>query len=309
MAVRTRLPRTWSWPGSHVLAVTIGVPFEAFQYQSQFNYIATPGKKDLLSLSYADYGWKAGVWRLLDLLDRFDAKASMATNGLAAERHPHIVKTFIDNGHEVMGHGWANDVYVKDAGEEAERAEIRRCTQILTEASGGVRPVGWTSPGSTGSEHTIRLLKEEGYLWNGDDLSDDLPFVVESGAGPFVMMPRQSLATNDITHWMFSRNAPSVMWEGFKDTFDALYAEAKEGAARSIDITLHAHMAGRPTLIPSIERMLGYARQHDGVYFTRKRDMAEWALKQAAAVELPGTCGPLPSEGRVYGTPKSFGGP
>lgn len=283
MKKRRFFPREWSWPGGQKMAVTIGVPFEAFQYQSQFNYIATPGKKDLLSLSYGDYGWKAGVWRLLDLLDRFGAKASMATNGLAAERHPDIVKTFVDEGHEVMGHGWANDVYVKDAGEEAERAEIRRCTEVLTTASGGTRPVGWTSPGSTGSEHTIRILKEEGYIWNGDDLSDDLPFVVESGAGPFVMMPRQSLATNDITQWVLSRNPPGVMWEGFKDTFDALYAEACEGGPRSIDITLHAHMAGRPTLIPTIERMLGYAMEHEGVYFTRKCEMAEWALERAAA--------------------------
>ncbi|MHC2518936.1 peptidoglycan/xylan/chitin deacetylase (PgdA/CDA1 family) [Bradyrhizobium diazoefficiens] len=276
-----KFPRKWTWPANQKLAVTIGVPFEAFHFQSQFNYIATPGKRDLLSLSYGDYGWKAGIWRLLDLLDRFGAKASMSTNGLAAERHPHIVKAIVDAGHEVIGHGWANDVYIKDAGEESERAEIRRCTTVLAEASGGVRPKGWTSPGSTGSEHTIRLLKEEGYLWNGDDLSDDLPFVIDSGVGPFVMMPRQSLATNDITQWVLSRNAPSVMWEGFKDTFDALYAEAGPQSGRWIDITLHAHMAGRPTLIPTIERMLRYAMEHDGVYITRKSDIAEWALQKS----------------------------
>ncbi|SDR42941.1 Peptidoglycan/xylan/chitin deacetylase, PgdA/CDA1 family [Rhizobiales bacterium GAS113] len=283
MRKRRRFPREWSWPGGQKIAFTIGVPFEAFQHQSQFNYIATPGKKDLFSLSYGDYGWRAGIWRLLDLLDRHGVKASMATNGLAAERHPEIVRIFVEEGHEVMGHGWANDVYIKDAGAGEERAEIRRCTDVLTEASGGVRPVGWTSPGSTGSESTIRILKEEGYLWNGDDVSDDLPFVIESGAGSFVMMPRQSLATNDITQWVLSRNPPSVMWEGFKDSFDTLYAEACDGWPRSIDITLHAHMAGRPTLIPTIERMLNYAKQHEGVYFTRKCDMAEWALKLATS--------------------------
>jgi peptidoglycan/xylan/chitin deacetylase (PgdA/CDA1 family) len=278
MPIRLFFPRDWSWPEGQKIAVTIGVPFEAFEFQSQFNYIATPGKKDLNSLSYGDYAWKAGIWRLLDLLDRHGVKASMATNGRAAERHPHIVKTFVDEGHEVMGHGWVNDVYIKDAGEEQERAEIRRCTAVLTEASGGVRPVGWTSPGSTGSDHTNRVLKEEGYLWCGDDVSDDLPFVVETTPGPFVIMPRQSLATNDITHWVLSRNSPNVMWEGFKDTFDTLYAEACEGGPKSIDITLHAHMAGRPTLISSIERMLGYAKEHEGVYFTRKCDIAEWTL-------------------------------
>ncbi|SMF62393.1 Polysaccharide deacetylase [Xaviernesmea oryzae] len=282
MNVRQRFPRQWSWPDGKKVAVTVGVPFEAFQNQSQFNFVATPGKRDELSLSYADYGWKAGIWRLLHLLDKYGVKASMATNGRAAELHPEIVRLCSDEGHEIMGHGWVNDIYAKDGGEDVEREEIRRCTRALTEATGGVRPVGWTSPGSSGSEYTIRILKEEGYLWNGDDLSDDIPFVVQTPGGPFVMMPRQSIATNDITHWVFSRNPPSVMWEGFKDTFDAIYAEASEGWPRSIDMTLHAHMAGRPTLIPVIEKMLAYAASHEGVYFTRKRDIAEWTLAREA---------------------------
>ena len=126
-------------------------------------------------------------------------------------------------------------------------------------------------------------MKEEGYLWNGDDLSDDLPFIVETASGPFVMMPRQSIATNDITHWVFSRNSPNVLWEGFKDTFDAIYAEAEDGWPRWIDMTLHSHMAGRPTLIPVIEKMLRYAAEHDGVYFTRKCDIAEWTLAREGA--------------------------
>jgi peptidoglycan/xylan/chitin deacetylase (PgdA/CDA1 family) len=283
MTTRQRFPRQWAWPDGKKVAFTIGVPFEAFENQSQFNFVATPGKRDALSLSYADYGWKSGIWRLLHLLDKHGAKASMATNGRAAELHPDIVRLCADEGHEIMGHGWVNDVYVKDAGEEIEREEIRRCTRVLTEATGGIAPVGWTSPGSSGSEHTIRLLKEGGYIWNGDDLSDDLPFIVSTDGGPFVMMPRQSIATNDITHWVFSRNSPNVMWEGFKDTFDAIYAEAQDGWPRWIDITLHAHMAGRPTLIPVIEKMLSYAAAHEGVYFTRKRDIAEWTLARERA--------------------------
>lgn len=278
MNKRRRFPRPWAWPNGQRIAVTLGIPFEAFEYQSQFNHIATPGKKDLFSLSYGDYAWKAGIWRLLDLMDRYGVKASMATNGLAAERHPEIVRMFADEDHEVMGHGWANDKYVNDAGEDAEREEIRRCTQVLTEAAGGRRPVGWTSPGSTGSQNTIRLLHEEGYLWNGDDVSDDLPFVVESGTGPFVILPRQSLPTNDITQWVLPRNPPRVMWDGFRDTFDTLYCEARDGRPGWIDITLHAHMAGRPTLTPTIERMLAYARDHEGVLFTRKCDIARWTL-------------------------------
>ena len=280
MPSRPRFPREWTWPGGHRVAVTVGVPFEAFINQSQFSYIGTPGKKDNFSLSYGDYAWKAGIWRMLNVLDEFGVKASMSTNGLAAERHPEIVRMCAGEGHEVNGHGWANDVYAKDASAEVERADIRRCTEVL-ESVTGTRPVGWSSPGSTGSDHTASLLREQGYLWHGDDVSDDLPFLAPTGHGPLVILPRQALSTNDISHWVLSRNPPSVMWEGFMDTFDTIYAEAQEeGQGRWIDITLHAHMAGRPTLIPTIRRMLSYARDHEGVFHPRKCDIAEWALQR-----------------------------
>jgi peptidoglycan/xylan/chitin deacetylase (PgdA/CDA1 family) len=280
MSKSSRYPRTWQWPGDARIALTIGVPFEDFNFQSQLSLVGTPGKLDRFSLSYGDYGWKAGIWRLLDVLDEFGLKASMSTNGLAAERHPEIVRSFVDEGHEVLGHGWANDFYAKDAGPDAEREEIRKCTEVLTSVCGGVRPVGWTSPGSSGSDMTIELLREHGYLWYGDDASDDLPFLTQTSKGPFVVLPRTNMSTNDITQWLFPRNPPSVLLENFKDTFDQLYSEGVAGSPKWIDITLHAHMAGRATLTPTIKRMLAYSQQHEGVFYTRKRDIAEYTLQR-----------------------------
>ena len=40
-------------------------------------------------------------------------------------------------------------------------------------------------------------------------------------------------------------------------------------------------MAGRPTLIPTVRKCLEYAKQHEGVWFARKREIAEWAMKRA----------------------------
>ena len=279
MATRTRFPREWSWPGKERIAFTVGVPFEAFERQSQVNFVAVRGQLDRFSLSYGDYGWKAGIWRIMNLLDEHGLKSSISANGLAAERHPEIVKTFAGEGHEVLGHGWANDVYAKDATPDEEAAEIARCTATLTEATGGVRPVGWTSPGSSGSEATNELLAAQGYLWVGDDASDDLPFVKDTTHGPIVIMPRTNTPQNDLTMWLAPRNPPSILWEGFRNTFDTLYAEGEAGAPKWMEITLHCHIAGRPTLQPVIRQCLDYAKRHDRIWFARRRDIAEWTLK------------------------------
>ena len=155
--------------------------------------------------------------------------------------------------------------------------KFARCTKAITEAS-GVRPVGWTSPGSTRSKNTFEILVDEGYLWNGDDASDDIPFLRPISKGPIVMLPRTNIPHNDLIMWVAAKNHPGIIWDGFKDTFDELYAEGEGGCPKWTEITLHAHMAGRPTLIPTIRKCLAYAKQHDGVWFARRQDIARWAL-------------------------------
>jgi peptidoglycan/xylan/chitin deacetylase (PgdA/CDA1 family) len=260
--------------------MSVGLALEAFEYHSQFRtQVGGPGKVNHFSLSYGDYGWKAGVWRIMDLLDRYGLKGNMSVNGKAAEEHPEVVRAVSQAGHEINGHGWVNDVVVNDEDPEAERAEIRRCTEVLIQAA-GQRPIGWTGPGSTGSRSTLSLLKAEGYLWNGDDASDDIPFVRQTDGGPMVMMPRTNSPHNDLTMWLLPRNSPEIIWEGFKNSFDQLYEEGGAGSPRWIEITLHCHIAGRPTLQPIIRRCFDYAKQHDDVWFARRRDIAEWTLER-----------------------------
>jgi peptidoglycan/xylan/chitin deacetylase (PgdA/CDA1 family) len=126
MPAKSRYPRQWAWPGDAKIAMSIGLAFEAFQYRSQYSHAAERGKIDHFSLSYADYGWKSGVWRLLDLLDELGLNASMSTNGLAAERHPVVVRAVAEAGHEIVGHGWVKDI-LRQRRECAPRRQSQAC--------------------------------------------------------------------------------------------------------------------------------------------------------------------------------------
>ena len=279
MPASMRYPRQWEWPNQAKIALSINLALEAFRFKSQYTQEGKPGRVDHFSLSYAAYGAKAGVWRILDFLDEVGLKGSMSINGKAAEAYPEQIRAVADAGHEPVGHGWENDVITDDDNPEQELAEIRKVTKAITEAA-GVRPIGWTSPGSAGSNNTLAFLAGEGYLWNGDEADDDLPYVKTTKNGPMVLLPRVNTPTNDLSIWIMGRNPPSVIWEQFKDTFDELYAEGERGSPKWIEIVLHAHMAGRPTLIPTIRRCIAYAKGHGDVWFARKRDIAEWAFKR-----------------------------
>jgi allantoinase len=277
-----RYPRKWEWPNQAKIAMTVNLAMEAFQFKSQYTQEGRPGRVDHFSLSYARYGAKSGIYRILDLLDESGLKGSMSINGRAAELYPDQIRAVTDAGHEPVGHGWENDVLANEDDPDAELNEIKKVTKAITDA-GGVRPVGWTSPGSAGSANTLGFLAGEGYLWNGDEADDDLPYVKATVKGPIVLLPRVNTPTNDLSIWIMGKNPPSVIWEQFKDTFDELYSEGERGYPKWIEIVLHAHMAGRPTLIPTVRRCIAYAKQHENVWFARKRDLAEWAMKREKA--------------------------
>src|SRR5262245_25775288 len=282
---KSRYPREWSWPGDARIAVTLNMALESFMRASQVTLEKTSNKIDHFSLTYAEYAYKAGAWRLLDLMDEFGIKGSVSTNGLTCERQPKVVRAFADFGCEIVGHGWAQDILSKDDDPETELEDMRKVTRVLAEAA-GTRPVGWVSQGSAGSGNTLDLLKQEGYLWSGDDMSDDLPFLKQTRHGPLVIMPRVNLPHNDLWMWATARNPPDYMWSGWKATFDQLYLEGKAGVPKWAELTLHAHMGARPTMIPIVRQMLNYAKKHKGVWFTRRCDIAEWTMEHEKEAEV-----------------------
>jgi len=280
VATKTRYPRSWEWPGKAKIAISINLVFEAFVRRSQISLQKTPGEIDHFSLSYAEYGVRSGIWRLLDVLDEFGLKGSMSTNGLAAERNPEIIHTCAEAGHEIVGHGWANDELVPgDSDPAAELAQIRRVSKAIEDAC-GTRPIGWVGPGSYGSKNTLDYLKAEGFLWNGDEAADDIPYLRETKHGPIVVMPRVNLPHNDLGMWIMPSNPPGVIWESFRDTFDQLYREGQAGSPKWTEITLHAHIGGRPTMTSTIRKCAEYAKSHEGVWFALKRDIAKWVLER-----------------------------
>jgi peptidoglycan/xylan/chitin deacetylase (PgdA/CDA1 family) len=278
-AVSDSLRRTVRWPQDEVVAMTIGVALEAFDLHSQVRTEGRPGELDLFSLSYADYGTRVGVWRLLEIFEEEDVKASFSISGKVAADHPATIAAVAAAGHDLIAHGWVNDRLMADASEADERDMIRRTLDAI-ESAGGRRPTGWASPGNMSSQRTIAILQEEGVTWTGDDASDDVPFVEQVGDGRMAVLPKANIDANDLLQWVIPKNAPGVFAESFTATFDTLHDEGVRGRPAWADVVLHCHMAGRPTFIPTLRAVLRHVRAHERVWWTRKSDLAAWTLEQ-----------------------------
>ena len=275
--------RRVSWPDDAAVASTIGIALEAFVNQSQYRLSGKAGERNEFSLSYGEYGVKVGVWRLLEQLDAHGLPGTFSVSGLLAERHPQVIDAIAKAGHDLVGHGWANDLFLIGASEEEERGMIRDTLDAIERAS-GVRPAGWASPANSSNDRTNAILVEEGVFWTGDDASDDLPYVENPGApDEIVTLPKVNLAANDLIHWIMPTNGTGVFLEGFEDTFTTIYREGRAGRPQWSDIVLHCHMAGRPAFGPTLERVFGFLAEQESVWHTTKTELARWVRDQGAA--------------------------
>lgn len=82
------------WPGGSRMAVMLILLHE-------WESVPAPGRPmpkgshhtfDYLALGAREYGARSGVWRLLDVLDRRNVKATVITSGLVAELFPESVR-------------------------------------------------------------------------------------------------------------------------------------------------------------------------------------------------------------------------
>lgn len=263
----------WGWPGGRRIAVVFNVCLESWSdgKASAINPMGNPLPPqvlDRMAISWAAYGTSRGIQRLLGGLARYGARASVAVNGIVAERSPDTVRAIADGGHEIVSHSYAMDVIPGLMSEDDERRNIANCTDLLGKLSGGsVR--GWLSPRATPSAVTSALLAEAGYQWHGDTLGDDLPYIERFGERDIVAIPFGT-DVNDMPSMKYGL-PPVNMLASFAENLDAARAH---GETTIIDVTTHAHIFGRPRGAYFHEQIAEMAAGAPDVWIATRSDIA-----------------------------------
>ncbi len=269
---------TWLWPHDKKIAVCFNVCLEAWSDGkapgiSPMGNPLPPGVLDNTAISWAEYGPRRGIYRLLEGFAKHGVKASIMTNAIIAERHPDAVKACAAAGHEIVSHSYAMDVMPVMMKEEDERANIKRCTDLLQNVSGQTVK-GWLSPRATPSANTARLLTDAGYTWYGDTLADDLPWV-ESIAGKKIVAIPLSTDVNDMRSMKDGAPIASIV-STFEEQLMRL-RETESGAAQ-VDCTVHAHIFGRPHGAFYFQRVVEIAAKAPDVWVATRLQIAQHVL-------------------------------
>jgi peptidoglycan/xylan/chitin deacetylase (PgdA/CDA1 family) len=270
----------WMWPNGKRIAVVFNVCLEAWSDGkapgiSPMGNPLPPGVLDTMAISWAAYGYRTGIYRVLESFRRHAAKASFMVNAVIAERAPEAVKAIADGGHEVLSHSYAMDVIPALLSDEEERRNIERCTRLLEKAS-GQRIRGWLSPRGTSRVETPKLLAEAGYDWYGDVFDADLPYVLAFGENKIVAIPL-SYDVNDMPSMKYG-NPPRMMLDAFDEVIGI--ARERDDELRIIDVTMHAHIFGHNRGAYYFEKIIEKAAQSTDIWVGTRAQVADHVLAQ-----------------------------
>lgn len=231
-----------------------------------------PGRRDLNIESSYEYGARVGYWRLLRAFADRGLPATVNLVGAAAEANPVALRAMIDQGFDLLPHGWRWIDY--DAVDEDQERQMIARSIAQVRALTGAPPLGYYA--GMPSPNTRRLLVEAGgFLYDSDTYNDDQPYW--SPDYPGLLLLPYSLDTNDSR---FARAGGGYQtgaeFETYiRDAFDVLYDEGD----RMLTIGLHARLIGRPGRIGALYRILDYIMSHEDAWICRRSDLARhWAM-------------------------------
>ncbi len=272
------MQKAQNWPNGKRIAVAVMVLYETWadgkapSYSVQATSLKS-GIPDYASKAWSTYGGRAGIWRIVRMLDGLKVPATFFVNAKCAELYPESIRQIQASNYDIAAHAYTQDQLLSYLTVEEQEQVIKKSLDIL-ESVTGKRPTGWVTPALAFTPETNGLLAQAGVKWHMDVTYTDLPHRIQTGHGAIAGVP-----TSDFTDNRVLKSSPNDLMDVYKGTFDYLY-ESEPGSM--LVIALHAHFGGRPMIISIFEKIMKYMQSHPDVWWTTHEELAEWAMSQPA---------------------------
>ena len=226
---------------------------------------------DVPTFSWADYGMRAGMPRILKLLTERGLPASTSINAGVIDSYPQAAEAMRAAGWEFIGHG-IHQKAINHA-EGGEEALIAACIEKI-ERFTGTRPTGWLSPGLRETNDTPDILARNGIDHVFDWVVDDLPSWMSVREGKLLAVP-YNLEVNDSIIYAVEKHATGEMLSRLRHTLHLFEAEAA-AHPRVLAIGLHPHLIGVPHRFHELVAMLDLLQASPDVVFTTGPAIRDW---------------------------------
>ncbi len=214
------------WPGGARVAVWVIPNIEYYEFEIPSTPIHPSNLvPDVLNYGWRDYAPRVGVWRLMEALDKYKIRGTVALNSDVCNHYPVIIEEAKKRKWEFMGHAITNSKLLTGLSEEDERKVIRETVETITRST-GVAPRGWLGPALAETFITPDILAEHGIEYLCDWCNDDQPYPMKVKKGKLINVP-YAIELNDIPFFLGKGNSGADFMQAIKDQFDVLYEEGK----------------------------------------------------------------------------------
>lgn len=223
-----------------------------------------------------DYGNRVGIFRMMEVMDRYGIRGTVALNSNLCAHHPQIIKAGEERRWEWMGHNQTNTRRLNAIPAEEEQSVIEDALATIAKATGR-RPAGWLGSGLQETWNTLEYLAGAGLAYVADWVNDDQPYLMQLENGRRLVSVPYSWHINDKPAFEQHNYTADEFREMICRQFDVLY---REGAAsgRVMAIALHPYLTGLPYRIGALDAALEYICRHEGVWRTTGHEIAEHFL-------------------------------
>jgi allantoinase len=267
------------WPNGARVAVWVIPNIEHFLFDRPSTSVTAATLQcvpDVLNYSWRDFGVRVGVWRMMDVMERYGIRGTVALNSDVCARYPRIIEAGNQLGWEWMGHGANNSILLNQQPEAEERALIQHIVQTIHKGT-GQKPRGWLGPALTESHRTLDLLAEAGIEYVGDWVNDEQPYPMRVKSGSMISIP-YSIEVNDIPVFLDQKKTGEAFGQLICDQFDGLYEDgAKTG--RVMAIALHPFLIGHAHRAKYFAKALAHITSRKDVWLTTGGEIIDYFKK------------------------------
>ena len=292
----TRRPAL-EWPNGARVAFWIGYNIEYFEPGKPSTSISTATTNldpDPLNAGWREYGHRVGVWRMMELLDKFNMRASVLLNSDVCHHFPEIIEEGNKRRWAWLAHGKTNTNRWTNMTAEEERVALADVVNTIREHT-GQPPKGWLGPALGETYNTLDLMAEQGMTYTCDWCNDDQPYPVRVRQGRMISVP-YSIELNDISLFIGKTVSGQQFCDIVTDQFDVLYEEGAQ-RPRVMCLALHPMIVNQPFRHKHLARVLDYITSHDRVWLPTSDEIADWyythyyvqAIAQGAFGPVPGS--------------------
>ncbi|NHN31085.1 polysaccharide deacetylase family protein [Paenibacillus agricola] len=260
----------YQWPQGKKCAVSLSFDFDG---ESPYLWRTRNTPSNMLGeWEQRRFGPRQGIYRILDILKKYEVRATFFIPGVIAEKYPQAVEQVAKHGHEIGLHGYLHERVDQLTKTEVEETFTK--SKEIFERLLGKKTFGYRSPSWEMTLETFEVLREHNIIYDSSMMGYDHPYWVDD----LPEIPVQWLLDDAIFFrytgggpGSYPPQNPAVVMDAWKQEFEGM----KRYGGLFLT-TMHPWISGRASRLMELEQLILFLQRDSDVWWATCEEVAAY---------------------------------